>query len=161
MNALGQKPVFRSLEDSAVIGTLVTKTEQTDIAKEKRTSEKAKLQVLCKVRVDSPTNSHKLHIIGGFAVSSTAMIPKNPLRRIVSRTPLFFELYNDGTEKFCATLDTLDCGHQQISYLLVDDGKKWHRCPECRSILEQSLTSLPRKKPAASVPAPKDRKKAA
>src|SRR5437667_3397298 len=31
--------------------------------------------------------------------SSTATVPKNPLRLIVARTPIFHELYNDGTLK--------------------------------------------------------------
>jgi hypothetical protein len=84
------------------------------------------------------------------------MIPKNPLRLIVSRSPIFYDLYNQGTDQLCWFLDTLECGHQQMALNLdvPDIGKTRHRCGECA---EAAVL----KKPAASVPAPDVTRRAA
>jgi hypothetical protein len=117
-------------------------------------------KLLCKVSasslVDLPTNTHSLHILSAFAVSSTAMIPKNPLRLIVARTPIFYDLYNQATDQLCWFLDTLECGHQQMTLNLdvPDIGRTRHRCGECAQ-------AAALKKPAASVAAPQLNRRAA
>lgn len=84
----------------------------------------------------------------GFAVSHTAIVPKNPLHVISARTPFFLDLYNDGTEKLVAFLDTLDCGHQVVVYPFdPGTGQKRHRCADCAV---QAKASSP-KKPVGSV----------
>lgn len=125
------------------------------------------LQVLCKLdpaqplisprpAVDSPTQFYNSIYLSGFAVSHTGMIPKNPLRLIVARTPIFYELHSIEGTRLCWFLDTLECGHQQwtLNLDVPDIGKTRHRCGECAA-------AAARKKPAASVPAPVERKKAA
>lgn len=90
--------------------------------------------------------------------SSTLSVPRvlSPLRRIIARFPRFLDLYGDGTAKLAFSVHTLECGHQQHIFHLVDDGQVCHRCPECA---QTKADSLPPKKPSASVTA--DRKKAA
>jgi hypothetical protein len=123
------------------------------------------LQVLCKL--DTADSKGLSSLVGSSTVgfssslvsaSSTVNFPKNPLRVITARSSHFEDFYNDGTAHLAYFRDTLACGHQQILFNLVDDGKKRHRCPECAAA---QAVALPPKKPAASVPAPAERKKAA
>jgi hypothetical protein len=124
------------------------------------------LQVLCKVSgVDSAGVSE---VVGsstvGFSTSLvsaslTVNFPKNPLRVITARSSHFEDFYNDGTQHLAYFIDTLVCGHQQVTFFGdICAGKKRHRCPECA---QAQVLALPPKKPAASVPAPAERKKAA
>lgn len=93
------------------------------------------------------------------SASSTASVPRNPLRLIVSRSSHFEDFYQDGTLRLAYFLDTLECGHQQITYLVdMSGGVKRHRCPECG---QAQVLALPPKKPAASAPAPKITRRAA
>jgi hypothetical protein len=72
-------------------------------------------------------------------VSSTAMRwPTKPLRLIVSRTPVFDDIYSNGTQKLMWYLDSLSCGHQTVVYPYDEiAGKKRHRCSECAQIASQ------------------------
>ncbi len=121
------------------------------------------LQVLCKVKPGDETSFVKLskHVgLSTFLVSasSTLSVPKNPLRVITARSSQFEDFYNDGTQHLAFFIDTLACGHQQILFNLVDDGKKRHRCPECAAA---RVEALPPKKPARSVKVPGVLKRAA
>lgn len=99
--------------------------------------------------VTNPTNSLAVR---GFVVSHTANVPRNPLRSITARTPVFLDLYNSGTEKLAYYVDTLICGHQQMVFDFdsPDTGHKRHRCAECAQ-----AAALPQKKSVQSVPAEK------
>ncbi len=110
-------------------------------------------QVLCKTIVASPTATN---LYAGFlssGVSSTLSVPKNPLRVITARSSQFEDFYNDGTQHLAYFIDTLACGHQQILFNLVDDGKKRHRCPECAAAKSLENRTPLDKKPCGSVPA--------
>jgi hypothetical protein len=67
----------------------------------------------------------------GHAVSSTAQVPRNPLRQIVSRTPVSETVWS-GTHDTHFYLDTLSCGHQTFVYPQTGEvAKARHRCAVC------------------------------
>jgi len=120
---------------------------------------------LLRFPVAIPTEDEK--IISRYlpVVCHTAIVPKNPLRWIVSRTPVYLDLYEDGTKKLAFYRHVLVCGHERHVFGLdgPESGRWRHRCAECaenNTKNEQSLT-LPPKKPSASVTMPIDRKRAA
>lgn len=70
-------------------------------------------------------------------------MPRHPLRLIISRFPVFFELA-ENYQTYCF-LDTLECGHQVYVYPQSEDvNQKRHRCVECGR-------TLAKKKPSSSV----------
>lgn len=128
------------------------------------------LQVLCKVASVEPkglTGSAALGVASStvglstsfVSASSTLGVPKNPLRVITARSSHFEDFYNDGTQHLAYFIDTLACGHQQVTYFAdICAGKKRHRCPECA---QAQVLALPPKKPAASVSTPEIKRRAA
>lgn len=119
------------------------------------------LQVLCKVGTVEPKGlagsapqnvaSSTVGLSTSFvSASSTLGVPKNPLRVITARSSHFEDFYNDGTQHLAYFIDTLVCGHQQVTFFGdICAGKKRHRCPECA---QAQALALPPKKPVASVP---------
>lgn len=95
--------------------------------------------------VDSPN-------LGTLDGSWSIFMPKAPLRLITSRTPVFGDLYSNGTQKLMWYLDTLDCGHQTVVYPFDEiSGKKRHRCAECAQAVAKKKpqsVKLTRKKAA-------------